>query len=210
MKYLSGGFCQGSAHHVLLSGDRQFQFISFQTCFHSAMEWKAHLMRGFAESNFAKFLTCRIKKSPDFGLEHWRLSHPWETKSLGPLLHTFLQMGTPSAKHFWENEKAHWMKIQIRSIQLLMLFTLNLQTPALHNAWPSKCVCHTMCFSASFSALHHKPPVKQAIAEGMEVSYVFERLDKTCKTAPTTPTQQKVWCGTHRCSGSVTTSLQWP
>lgn len=62
-------FCKGNAHHVLLSGDQQFQFISFQTCFHSVMEWKADLLRGFTGSYFAKFLTCRIKKHPDFGLE---------------------------------------------------------------------------------------------------------------------------------------------
>lgn len=30
LEYLSGFFCKGNAHHVLLSGDQQFQFISFQ------------------------------------------------------------------------------------------------------------------------------------------------------------------------------------
>lgn len=114
-------FCKGKAHLVLLSGDQQFQFISFQTCFHSVMEWKAHLLRGFTGSYSAKFLTYRIKKPPDFGLENWRFLHPWETRSLGPQKCSSSHLpsnGHPSAKHFWEKEKAHLMKIQIRSSQL--------------------------------------------------------------------------------------------
>lgn len=34
-------FCKGNAHHALLPGDQQFQFISFKTCFHPATGWKA-------------------------------------------------------------------------------------------------------------------------------------------------------------------------
>lgn len=52
-------FCKGNAHPVLLPGDQQFQFISFQTCFHPVTEWKAHLLRAFTGLYFAKLLTCR-------------------------------------------------------------------------------------------------------------------------------------------------------
>lgn len=52
-------FCKGNAHRVLLPGDQQFQFISFQTCFYSVREWKAHLLRTSKGWYFAKLLTWR-------------------------------------------------------------------------------------------------------------------------------------------------------
>lgn len=77
-------FCKGNAHCVLLPGDQQFQFISFQTCFHSVTEWKAHLLRVFTGLYFAKLLTCRIEKTSNFGLENQRILYPWETRSFDP------------------------------------------------------------------------------------------------------------------------------
>lgn len=47
---------KGNTHHVLLSGEQQFQFISFQTCFRSVMEWKAHLLKGFKKLIFCESL----------------------------------------------------------------------------------------------------------------------------------------------------------
>lgn len=137
LEYLSGFFCKGNAHHVLLSGDPQFQFISFQTCFYSVMEWKAHLLRSFTGSYFAKFLTCRIKKPLDSGLENWRFFYPGGTRSLGfqkcSSSHLPLN-GHPSVKHFWEKKTHNDENPNKIQPFLLTLFTLNLQTPALQNA----------------------------------------------------------------------------
>lgn len=84
LEYLYDFFCKGNAHRVLLPGDQQFQFISFQTCFHSVTEWKAHLLRAFTGLYFAKLLTCRIKKTSNFGLENQSILYPWETRSFDP------------------------------------------------------------------------------------------------------------------------------
>lgn len=75
-------FCRGNAHRVLLPGDQQFQFISFQTCFHSVTEWKAHLLRTFKGWHFAKLFTCR-RRPPTLAQKTGEFCTP-ETRNFDP------------------------------------------------------------------------------------------------------------------------------
>lgn len=82
-----------NAHHVLLSQEQQFQFISFQTCFHSVMEWKP------IHWKVHKLIFWQKNKATlRFWLEKWQILTPLRKEVLAlrsALLCNLLQVDTP-------------------------------------------------------------------------------------------------------------------
>lgn len=102
-------------------------------------------------SSVTKFITFRIKKSPDLGFQHWRFLYPEEAKSWSStlLLFTpFFKWATLS-EHLWEKLKAHLMKIQGRPSQLSSQFLYWISRPGPFMVPFKICLLHIiicMCF----------------------------------------------------------------